>query len=497
VLCGVAAYAVALSCAFYLMDGWKPHRVETAWIIFGFAVIVGLALRIDARGPSGVDAAPGVSRHARVLLAAVLGCTVLVYGPALNVGWLSDDFVLMDLPPGATGWQHGGSTVFRPLPIALFQFTDRVFAAHAATMLHALSVMLHLLNGSLVWSIARRFGASPSAALAGIALFLLFPASVEAVAWCSGLQDVLATTASLGLIRLALGSAPVLPMLVCLLAGVSSKETAVVAPFVALALRVARDRRVPRPHVLALGLTCAAAVAFAIWRLQAGDLAPTTMPSRYVIKNIVSNALVTLALPFSSDSAGRMALTGVFMAVMTATAGIGAVGAPAERREAALALGLLVWILAAIAPVHSLFFVSGALEGSRFLYLATPAWALLLSVASASAPAHLRVALRIGLLLLLALWTAAGFRHVRVWTQAAAERDRILSAAEIVEHACDGPRFSGATDNVGGAYVFRNGFVEALDRRGIRHDGWDEPGCEYVWNGRTFEPVGRGEAPAP
>ena len=99
---------------------------------------------------------------------------------------------------------------------------------------------MHLVNGALIHAIARRLRLDPIAAILAAALFLLFPASAEAVVWASGIQDVLMTTASLAFVLATLDARHPAVLLGCALAGLFSKETAVVMPLLAAAALWAR-----------------------------------------------------------------------------------------------------------------------------------------------------------------------------------------------------------------------------------------------------------------
>ena len=59
---------------------------------------------------------------------------------------------------------------------------------------HAISLMAHVLAALLVYALLRRLvqASSPWPAWLGAALFAVHPVQVEAVAWASGLKDVLA-----------------------------------------------------------------------------------------------------------------------------------------------------------------------------------------------------------------------------------------------------------------------------------------------------------------
>ena len=109
--------------------------------------------------------------------------------------------------------------------------------------------------------------------------------------------------------------------------------------------------------------------------------------------------------------------------------------------------------------------MSNQLEGSRYLYFASAAWSLLLALTSAKAAGMAGRMARAGVMVLVILWTVAAYQHVFLWVRPGEERDRILAAASGADPAC---QFAGVTDNLEGAYVFRNGFDAALRRQGIR-----------------------------
>ncbi len=142
-----------------------------------------------------------------------------------------------------------------------------------------------------------------------------------------------------------------------------------------------------------------------------------------------------------------------------------------------------------VAPVYSLFFVSNTLEGSRYLYLPSAGWAVLLASAATLATSPRGRPFRWALCAVAALGAVGVYAHVAPWRRAAAERDRILNSATTALAADCGPvAFVGATDNVSGAYVFRNGLAPALRRAGMRSvvDQAETAACVFTWTGATF-----------
>jgi tetratricopeptide (TPR) repeat protein len=64
-------------------------------------------------------------------------------------------------------------------------------------VLHSTNLLLHLGNVLLLWGLLRLRSGAGLIAFAGALIFALHPLQVEAVAWCSGRKDLLATTAAL------------------------------------------------------------------------------------------------------------------------------------------------------------------------------------------------------------------------------------------------------------------------------------------------------------
>ncbi len=111
------------------------------------------------------------------------------------------------------GMGKAADTVYRPLVYTLYALiahvagtapylTDGQGAALAAWPFHLVSLLVHVLNVLLVYGLLRRLVRNDWAAFAGAALFALHPIQVEAVAWVSGLTDLMGAFFSL----LALGA---------------------------------------------------------------------------------------------------------------------------------------------------------------------------------------------------------------------------------------------------------------------------------------------------
>ena len=485
----VTTYALALSAFAFVNPGWKPHRVETAWFLFAFAFLAGLvgALRRTS-GSSDSSSVPSASRG-WWWLAAAMAVALVAYSRSLTVGFLSDDFVLLELRDFSAGWGHGTHHLLRVLPVLLLQALDGVSLSWSPGIAHLVSLTLHVANGALLYAIALRLRLEPVAAVLAAALFLLFPASPEAVVWASGLQDVLMTTASLGFVLATLDARHPAVLLGCVLTGLFSKETAVVMPLLAAAALWARGTK-PATVVVRTLVACAVvAAAFGLWRLQSGVGTFAVAPTRYLIKEILATAFGTLAVPWTADELRAAPPLGIVMAIVVAAGAWLVLLRAATNPVARVALFGVVWVILSVAPVYSLFFVSNTLEGSRYLYLPSAGWAVLLASAATLATSLPGRPFRWALCAVAALWAAGIYAHVAPWRRAAAERDRILNSATTALAADCGPvAFVGATDNVSGAYVFRNGLAPALRRAGMRSvvDQAETAACVFTWTGATF-----------
>ena len=179
---------------------------------------------------------------------------VALYAPSLSVGWLSDDFGLVDR---AAAWNFSpiSPIFFRPIPLAVWGVL--LHAGAGPVVLHLLNVVLH---GTVAYLTARLVaGWAPGrswAALAGL-LTLSAPLAPEVVAWCAGFFDVLAATLVLACVLTAQSydaSTPAFTRVQFLALGVAavfSKETAAIV-VVLVAANAWRRRSLPRALALDL-----------------------------------------------------------------------------------------------------------------------------------------------------------------------------------------------------------------------------------------------------
>jgi hypothetical protein len=129
-----------------------------------------------------------------------------------------------------------------------------------------------------------------------------------------------------------------------------------------------------------------------------------------------------------------------------------------------------------------MLFIADDLQGARYLYLGSVAWSILLAGLLRS----LREPQRGWILIpVIAVFVIATRTHQSPWVAAALERDRVLEAYRQSDVACTPETVRGLPDHIQGAYVFRNGFLEAV--AALTPSGGPAAPCELDWDGNRFK----------
>jgi hypothetical protein len=160
-----------------------------------------------------------------------------------------------------------------------------------------------------------------------------------------------------------------------------------------------------------------------------------------------------------------------------------------------MAVGLILMSIATMLPF---FFVSPDLRGSRYLYLGSAGWAIVLCAVGATVAAQSSALARVAagaLIVMISVDVVAVRLHLRPWRAAASSRDRVERAALATQDlmACRSVHLSDLPDTADGAYVFRNGAAEAF-ARDLRIEASidDTVGpCSFRWTGEQFVPSRR------
>jgi hypothetical protein len=466
IVAAIGAFAALRSVGYVAGLGVARHRAETAWLWFGItAALAAVVLSIRA---------PAETRRRFLPLSwlpAFLGFALLVYWPALDVGLLSDDFVLLRWA-GEGEWIPREWPYVRIIPLLVWRTAEWVAgAAHVALALHLINVLVHGANGWLVGRLACALGAERSLGSGSALLFIAYPTTVEAAVWASAMPDVLVTTFVLiALVTALTAERATLALIVaasCGAAALITKENAIaIGPLLlssALVAPVAARRRLVTTGLAA----CAITALYLAWRIASGLLEEAVAPpvDRLAIKNFITGPFAVLGLPAHqlAIDAARWAWT----AWTAALAGIAATAAFVWRRDAQTARTALwgaAWILVALAPTFGFFAVTSDLQGTRYLYLSTVAWCVAPAIHFRAPGRAFSAAAILVLAGAIALCATTTRRHLVPWRDAAAVRDRVLHASNRLGAGCRQAYVSGVPDNVAGAYVFRNGLTEALQR---------------------------------
>jgi hypothetical protein len=478
---GLAARALWLAWQYYFAGGPR-YRVESAIIALVVVGAIVLAFRRGDRAIDDPDAAPVPSWWLAVFLVAA---PLLYYG-AIGLGFLSDDYTLRQMAQSDDLGSNSG-WFFRPVPLLLWRGLLAIVESPVA--LHLLNLLLHGLNAYLVALLGHAMGLRREVAIGAAVLFLTFPVLAEAVVWAAGIQDVLMTTMALGAVVLCAREAPGAGRiaLVCglLVIGFGSKETAISIP-VLIALCWATPERVRRNWKMYTAITAVTVLYLAI-RLPmgvGGDYFGA--PTRYFFKQMIAVAFGTLAAPWRAPSSTYeqwQTFVGVGLVVLLLVHALLTWRRADDRLQRHVRLGL--WVLASIAPVFTLFYVGPTLEGSRYLYLASCAWSLILADLIAAVSERLSnrpLVFRTAIAVIALVFAVSIQREVAVWRQAADLRDRVLADARtVIDRAgCTQGGFTSVPDSVSGAYVFRNGFPEALGETFTEVNAAPAQ-CRFVW----------------
>ncbi|MEP7355515.1 MAG: hypothetical protein ABI824_19975, partial [Acidobacteriota bacterium] len=137
--------------------------------------------------------------HPLLIVSAIGGICVLAYRTAINVPFVSDDFILIKMARNSSlaSLRHaftsaGGDGFYRPLGYASLAF-DYLWAGINPQLWHASALAIHAMSSVLVWTLARRLGLSSMSAILAGSLFAFHGTHPEATVWIAGRFDLLAT----------------------------------------------------------------------------------------------------------------------------------------------------------------------------------------------------------------------------------------------------------------------------------------------------------------
>jgi hypothetical protein len=410
----------------------------------------------------------------------------VLFGSTLNIFFMSDDFEFLKIVTAAKSplviFEPLVGRYIRPLVVLMYYVCYKAFG-FAPWSYHVATLVPHVLSTWLVYLVARRLGGAGSdlwAFLAGL-LFLAFSGHSEAVTWPAGVADPILTVC-------------LLAALLCYLRALDPGRSPwwLAAMFASVAIgSLAKELWVVFP-----GILVAHAVTFGVWR----DALTRRRAAVAIggLTGLVGGYLLVRHVVFGSVTGGYSGLglsieAGIF--AQQARAFVVRCFAPAmiwPAHAMSLRLDLVAWIAAAgfiawgvrgrparvlafcalamicsLAPVLPLTISIATTESERFVYLPTAFSCILLVWVCAST-------LRPWALAVIACLVAIAVHTIRLdvvnarWHASGTLTKNIVdSYADLVrEHDPRGttPVFLlNIPDNVSGAYVYRNGFVSALE----------------------------------
>lgn len=488
-----AAYAAVLLARYFYPPYIPRYRIESVLMIFVAAGAAASWARTPVRRVEEAPIARFTVAHLALIAGLFAGATFFMYRSALDVGLLSDDFVLADWARRRQ-WVHIAETGFvRPMG-PLFWAALAYLPADFDRTVHAANLLLHALNAALVVALGGRLRLRREEALAAGVLFLTFPALTEAVVWASGVQDVLMTTLALVAVLAALRAGDSIEWAGAAVGAtalaLAVKETSVVVPALVGIVSWASVPGRRRQHGT-LAAMAAVVVVYAVYRVSAGIPAAYGQGvSRYFLKQLIVEPFATLGAPWSATWMRAHPLQSVVRALLILAPL--AARFTAWRRDAAglrRAATAAAWVLLAVLPVFSLFHVAPDLQGARYLYLPAVGFSVLLAVlageVAATLPHRSAAPAFAAALLALVLPSFAAVRSEAMrWNAAARVRDQILATLDSQSLSrCGSLAAEGLADNVEGAYVFRNGLSEAAAGRvgGAAGPSDSQGRCRVIW----------------
>ncbi len=254
----------------------------------------------------------------------------------------------------------------------------------------------------------------------------------------------------------------------------ATKETGVIAAPLLLLVQWARWGSWNRSgRAAAAGLALAAAV-YAGWRAWANRLDPRLTPviDAESVWRLLSQGVAALSVPLHGDliraqPEAALAAAGALVVLLVVWS-----SRPRRSGGARLAVLAAVALVIATAPALRGFGVLDDLQGSRYVYLPAAFWCIGLASMLLDGWASRRARVAGGAAATIAIVAAmmATGTHLDHWRRARRTRDAVLMAVETMPPSCAAIAVRGLPDTTAGAYVFRNGFPEALAVQGDRLD---------------------------
>jgi hypothetical protein len=454
----------------------SPVNLESIFAVLVVGLLLAKSLRRPARALSPGPAPPTRRALFAASLAVVAVVTVALW-PGLPLPLNTDDFTHLEQlsEPGATtplrllSTPSGGPGFFRPLVVLLYGAELR-YAGISALPRHVLDLALHAGNSVLVLLLGLGFGLTLPVAVFAALLFGLHGTRPEAVCWMGARFDPMAAffvllclLAFLRWVEKRRVMFYVMALLSCLCA-LLSKEAAYILPLlltVCFGWRRACSRDGARALAPFYFLT---ALTFAYrWHVVGGiggyNVGGPTIFQVSLIRTLrvlLLRVWAILWFPINWSISPEAGLTGATILLVMASCMFVWLARGSRRAWIGLAF---VWI--SVLPVQHLLLIGSDLEKSRYLYIPSVGFALMVGIWLQSVESgRWRGAIAAAVLLFqfaavrhnVAIWarvTEAGFQNCAYVASQVDSRDRPVALVGL-------PRV------LDGVYNLRNGFSSCL-----------------------------------
>lgn len=408
-----------------------------------------------------------------------------LYGSTLNIFFMSDDFEFLKIVASAQSvfvvFEPLVGRFVRPLVVLMYYVNYHSFGLSPWTY-HLSTLLPHLLSAWLVYLVARRLDDSGDdlwAFLAGL-LFLVFAGHSEAVTWPAGIADPILTVCLLIAFLCYLraldprsSSLWLAAVFAAVVAATQAKELWVVFPGLIVAHTVSfgvlGDLRGRRRALIVVAGTSVLVAAYLMVRHRvfgsvAGGYAGLDSSLRAgIFGEQVRAFLFRSFFPASPHLAGKL-MRRLDVILLVATLLVMARSARGRAARVLIFSGLALVI--ALLPVLPLTVSISTTEGERYVYLPT-AFSCILVITVIRTVLTRRIVTVLACMVVIGVNAAALVRANAQWGVSGTLTRSIIDsyADEVLKHD---PLSTAATfilnlpDNVGGAYVFRNGFYPAV-----------------------------------
>lgn len=409
--------------------------------------------------------------------AALVLCGFLLYLPVLDISLLSDDHsAVWWSGVNGTSWRHG---FFRPFPDLLLHLTCMLHGPSPGA-LRAFNILLHGANACLVMLLLHRSYVGQGARYAvwmAAAFFLFYPFHLESTVWVVGRESALGTIFTVSALLVVLSGPPtnrrILGVLLFFFAGILCYESAFLTPLfvIAFALFVRHEWLAIMRKLMAGFL-----IAMTVYGTMRVLSTPATDGAYFQDLLLEGGRDILLRIPKAyarlivppDDDGGLQGIRALIACSLVFVTGfLFMKRTRVDRSSRSLGACLAITLLLAMIPALVGGVSTRTSESGRFLHL--PA-VFLCSLAAVLLARSLRgVPLLTVVVILLGLEFLALNREQRNWIVASDMTRTILDQLPV-------PAGNGSVLVVSlpgehdGAYVFRNGFHDALRSQGIDPD---------------------------